>query len=217
MPPADAEKQPTAAERQTFIDWVGTVKLFATLKAGEKTLRREVRPYTRVWQEANIGSRVHPWGVDSPDQVPAYVQCWRHAATALKAGGPAISVEWTNAKKTQNRALHVLGTGPGDPGMYPGDDVVDHWGTHYYDAWPLKNTQALWEGSDSASGGGATSMGGLASMAATYRSPTISRSIARCGTTLRSSWIGSKLVPASAADCPRQWIPRSASGTATWL
>jgi hypothetical protein len=25
MPPEDAEKQPTAAERQTFIDWVGTV------------------------------------------------------------------------------------------------------------------------------------------------------------------------------------------------
>jgi len=50
--------------RGTFVFWadenapesVGTVKLFATLKAGEKTLRREVRPYTRVWQEANISS-----------------------------------------------------------------------------------------------------------------------------------------------------------------
>jgi hypothetical protein len=92
----------------------------------------------RLGWEANIGSRVHPWGVDSPDQVPAYVQCWRHAATALKAGGPAISVEWTNAKKTQNRALHVLA-------MYPGDDVVDVVGAHYYDTGPLKSTQAVWD------------------------------------------------------------------------
>jgi hypothetical protein len=37
-------------------DWVGTVKLFATAKVGERTLRREVRPYTRVWSEANIAT-----------------------------------------------------------------------------------------------------------------------------------------------------------------
>jgi hypothetical protein len=37
-------------------DWVGAVKLFATGKAGERVLRREVRPYTRVWPEPNIGS-----------------------------------------------------------------------------------------------------------------------------------------------------------------
>jgi hypothetical protein len=92
----------------------------------------------RLGWEANIGSRSHPWGVDTPDQVPAYVQCWRHAATALKAGGPAISVEWTNAKKTQNRALHVLA-------MYPGDDVVDVVGAHYYDTGPEKSTQAVWD------------------------------------------------------------------------
>ena len=92
----------------------------------------------RLGWEANIGSRVHPWGVDSPDQVPAYVQCWRHAALALKAGGPAISVEWTNAKRTLNRALHVLD-------MYPGDDVVDVVGAHYYDTGPLKSTQAVWD------------------------------------------------------------------------
>src|SRR4051812_19181135 len=92
----------------------------------------------RLGWEANIGSKLHPWGVDSPDQVPAYVQCWRHAALALKAGGPAISVEWTNAKKTQNRALHVLA-------MYPGDDMVVVVGAHYYDTGPLKSTQAVWD------------------------------------------------------------------------
>jgi len=37
-------------------EWTGTVKLFATAKDGERTLRREVRPYTRVWTEANISS-----------------------------------------------------------------------------------------------------------------------------------------------------------------
>lgn len=37
-------------------DWVGPIKLVATAKAGETTLRREVRPYTRVWNEANLGS-----------------------------------------------------------------------------------------------------------------------------------------------------------------
>ncbi len=37
-------------------DWTGVVKLFATAKAGERTLRREVRPYTRVWSEANLST-----------------------------------------------------------------------------------------------------------------------------------------------------------------
>ena len=29
--------------------------------------------------------------------------------------------------------------------MYPGDDVVDLIGVHYYDTGPLKNTQAIWD------------------------------------------------------------------------
>jgi hypothetical protein len=37
-------------------EWTGAVKLFATAKQGDRTLRREVRPYTRVWTDANIGS-----------------------------------------------------------------------------------------------------------------------------------------------------------------
>ena len=37
-------------------DWTGTVKLVATGKRGDLVLRREVRPYTRVWSEANIGT-----------------------------------------------------------------------------------------------------------------------------------------------------------------
>jgi len=92
----------------------------------------------RLGWEANIGSGSHPWGVDTPDQVPAYVACWRRAAAALKAGGPALNTEWTSAKKTANKALHVTD-------MYPGDDVVDVVGVHYYDSGPEKSTQAVWD------------------------------------------------------------------------
>jgi len=37
-------------------DWTGPVKLIAIGKRGDILLRREVRPYTRVWQEANVSS-----------------------------------------------------------------------------------------------------------------------------------------------------------------
>jgi hypothetical protein len=36
--------------------WTGTVRLFATARQGERALRREVRPYTRVWTDANIAT-----------------------------------------------------------------------------------------------------------------------------------------------------------------
>src|SRR4051794_7744595 len=66
-----------------------------------------------------------------------YKACWRRAATALKAGsGGSVQMDWTNAKKTDNKALHVAD-------MYPGSDVVDIIDTHYYDSGPEKNTQGL--------------------------------------------------------------------------
>jgi hypothetical protein len=37
-------------------EWTGAVKLFATGKAGERTIRREVRPYTRVWPDPGMSS-----------------------------------------------------------------------------------------------------------------------------------------------------------------
>lgn len=54
----------TDDQRGTFVLWsdenaadvVAPIKLFATAKVGEQTLRREVRPYTRVWNQANISS-----------------------------------------------------------------------------------------------------------------------------------------------------------------
>jgi hypothetical protein len=96
----------------------------------------------RLGWEANIG-RSHPWGVTSPDQIPSYIGCWRQAAARLKEGASAapgvrLQLEWTSAKKTANTALHVLD-------MYPGDDVVDLWGVHYYDSGPIMNTQKRWD------------------------------------------------------------------------
>ncbi len=37
-------------------EWTGTVKLIATGKRGDEVLRREVRPYTRVWTDPNMSS-----------------------------------------------------------------------------------------------------------------------------------------------------------------
>ena len=87
----------------------------------------------RLGWEANSGT--HAWGLSSSSQVPAYKACFRRAARALKAGGPGLLVEWTNAKKGKLPALQT----------YPGDDVVDLWGVHYYDTGPKKSTQAIWD------------------------------------------------------------------------
>lgn len=37
-------------------EWTGTIKLFATGKVGDRTIRRIVRPYTRVWNNAGFNS-----------------------------------------------------------------------------------------------------------------------------------------------------------------
>ncbi len=41
---------------ETASDFAGPIKLFATAQVGDKTIRREVRPYTRVWNQANLSS-----------------------------------------------------------------------------------------------------------------------------------------------------------------
>jgi hypothetical protein len=91
----------------------------------------------RLGWEANTGSGSHAWGVDGSAQVGDYVACWRHAAAQLKSTAPGLSLEWTNAKKGVE-PFNVLD-------MYPGDDVVDLWGVHYYDSGPQMSTQAIWD------------------------------------------------------------------------
>ena len=106
-----------------------------------------VRPQgtvVRLGIEANGGSG-HAWVVKT-GQAQDYVACWRHAAGQLKSAAPGLSLEWTSSKKTPNTALHVLPLYPDDPaGLYPGDDVVDLWGVHYYDSGPLMSTQKRWD------------------------------------------------------------------------
>jgi hypothetical protein len=38
-------------------EWTGAIKLFATYKRGEQQVKQEVRPYTRVWNDAKGTSR----------------------------------------------------------------------------------------------------------------------------------------------------------------
>ena len=91
----------------------------------------------RLGWEANIGSAATPGG--STARPGAGLQgVLAPRRRAAQGGRPGPRLEWTNAKKTANTALHVLG-------LYPGDDVVDLWGVHYYDSGPQKSTQELWD------------------------------------------------------------------------
>lgn len=38
------------------VEWTGAIRLVATAQVGDRTIRRVVRPYTRVWSEANMNS-----------------------------------------------------------------------------------------------------------------------------------------------------------------
>jgi hypothetical protein len=91
----------------------------------------------RLGWEPNIGSDSHPWGIDSAAEIPAYVECFRHAVTALRTTAPGLKIEWTNAKKG-GLPVSVLAA-------YPGDAYVDLFGVHYYDNDPAMPTQAAWD------------------------------------------------------------------------
>src|SRR4051794_36014578 len=86
--------------------------------------------------EAAIGSHIHPWGVDYASQVPAYVQCWQHAAAALRATFPGVKLSWNNAKRFPT-AWRVAAMDPG---------TEDYYGLMYYDNILPKNSQATWDG-----------------------------------------------------------------------
>jgi hypothetical protein len=75
--------------------------------------------------EANIGSRVHPWGYDTVDQLPAYKACFRRASGVLKTVVPGLRIEWANAKIGAKIGAFW--------DSYPGDSAVDILGVLYYD------------------------------------------------------------------------------------
>src|SRR3954463_2238370 len=121
IPPATVAIPPTTRPDPPPLDWDGPH-----------------RRLDRVAQEMMGGEHSHPWGVDHASQIPAYLGCWRHAAAALKQGGPAIQVEFNSARVTRNPEFKSLD-------LYPGDDAADGWSIQYYDGGPLKSTQAIWD------------------------------------------------------------------------
>jgi hypothetical protein len=67
-----------------------------------------------------------PWGATDTN---TYVQCFRHAATNIRAGNPRVRIEWAiNGHRTEPETCGGLSTN-----CYPGDDVVDIVGIDYYD------------------------------------------------------------------------------------
>jgi hypothetical protein len=78
--------------------------------------------------EANLGSKVHPWGVDRADQLQAYKACFQHASAAIRSTFKAVKISWTNSK------VYKLDFSPIQ--MMPALSSFEHMGLMYYDSWP---------------------------------------------------------------------------------
>jgi hypothetical protein len=87
--------------------------------------------------EANLGSAVHPWGVDDVSQIPAYKACFQHAAAALRAAFPAVRIAWTSSKVY--RKNYTVDQ------MNPGDAWFDVYGLLYYDNVKPLQRQTTWD------------------------------------------------------------------------
>jgi hypothetical protein len=105
----------------------------------------------RLGWEANHVSR--PWGVSDAAAIPDQVACFRREVEALRSTAPGLEIEWTMGRRS-TVPFNVLE-------MYPGDDVVDHLGVHYYDnVAPKIAKQAAWDGHyDAARLGGPAGLG----------------------------------------------------------
>lgn len=110
--------------------------------------------------EANLGSRVHPWGVDDVSQVPAYRACFQHASAAVKSANHAVKVAWTNSKIY--RLNYTVDQ------MNPGDKYFDAYSIMFYDSYkndsgpPYPITDETWAkhvDSHDSTGGGPSGIG----------------------------------------------------------
>lgn len=90
----------------------------------------------RIGWEPNIGAASHPWGIDTAEEVPDYVACFRREAAALRSTAPDVEIEWTLAKASI-WPFSVLDA-------YPGDAYVDVIGTHYYSVNDQFSTDERW-------------------------------------------------------------------------
>lgn len=85
-------------------DFVGPIKLVATGKRGEEVLRREVRPYTRVWNNAGMNSSrpTRELVVAIRDAAPYRLE-WASDRIEVEAGKPAeaklrLTRRWSDFK-----------------------------------------------------------------------------------------------------------------------
>lgn len=78
------------------------------------------------WEGNSNGS--HPWRIGTQSNVGPYKDCYRQLARIYRGAG--LRMEWTVAK---NGIVDAYST-------YPGDDVVDFWGLHYYDSGKVGKT-----------------------------------------------------------------------------
>ena len=87
------------------------------------TLIAATRPtaIVRIGWEANSSGN-HPWRIGTQANIDPYINCFRDLAPIYQAAG--LRTEWTVAKGGTVDAYST----------YPGDDVVDFWGLHYYDS-----------------------------------------------------------------------------------
>jgi hypothetical protein len=106
----------------------------AALKAAAGTARTVI---VEPGWEANLGSGVHPWGVDDASQLPAYKACFQHATAALRSAFPAVRIAWTNSK------IYRLDYGVEQ--MAPGDRWFDYYGLMYYDNYRPLQSEATWD------------------------------------------------------------------------
>lgn len=76
-----------------------------------------------------------PWGATN---TATYVNCFRHAALAIRSTAPDVLFDWTvNGHVTEGATCGGVSTN-----CYPGDDVVDIVGVDYYDQGATNKTPA---------------------------------------------------------------------------
>ncbi|HVA51575.1 MAG TPA: PPC domain-containing protein [Pirellulales bacterium] len=107
--------------RGTFVLWAdadapafhGTVKLIATGKRGEMALTREVRPYTRVWTDANMGSSrpTRELTLAVIDKAPYGLRAEPERATVEASGQLQVKVVAERHWPECTAAIKVIGLG----------------------------------------------------------------------------------------------------------
>jgi hypothetical protein len=75
------------------------------------------------------------WAATDPQ---AWIQCFRHASSAIKAASPKVRIDW-------NLNAHGSTTSVGAFDLYPGDQYVDVVGIDTYDQYPPSPTSAAFD------------------------------------------------------------------------